>query len=175
LLFSGLSNKQVVVCLLKIKFGCALSIHGILKTSSEVRNQSIGVIKGGVGFLVGILSDGQLSLSSIIHLSSKVESVSGSIDHQIGLLLLVQSITEDLFGVFVSFEGKIVDILSIKSSSQSSFGILGSLTGLSLSIDENIVGFFKLLRSDVEFLLSSFKVILGKINNLSLVVDVSGG
>jgi len=108
-------------------------------------------------------------------LSSKVESVSGSIDHQIGLLLLVQSITEDLFGVFVSFEGKIVDILSIKSSSQSSFGILGSLTGLSLSIDENIVGFFKLLSSDVEFLLSSFKVILGKSNNLSLVVDVSGG
>lgn len=173
--FSGLSNEEVVVGLLKVELGNTESVHGVLETGSEAGNKGVGVVKSRVRFLVGVLSDSQFSLGSIVDLNGKVESVSGSIDNKVSLLFLVQSVTEDLFGVFVGLEGKVVDVLSVEGSSKGSLGVLGGLAGLGLSVDENVVGFFESLSGKVEFLLGGVEVILGKSNNFSVVVDVGGG
>lgn len=174
LLFSGLSDEEVVVGLLEVEFGDTQSVDSVLETGSEVRNESVGIVKSRVGLLVGILGNGELGLSSIIDLNSKVKGVSGSIHDEVSLLFLVKSVTEDLLGIFVGLEGEVIDVLSVEGSSESSFGVLGSLAGLCLSIDEDVVGLLKVFSGNVELLLGSFEVILGDGDDLPVVVDVGG-
>ena len=121
------------------------------------------------------MSNGKVSLSLIIDLGGQVKSVSGSIYNKVGLSFLVKSLGKDSLGIFVCAEGKVVNILSIKSSSKGSLGILSSLAGLGFSVDEDIVSFFEFLSGNVENFLGMFKVFLGNSDNFSLVVDVADG
>jgi hypothetical protein len=79
-----------------------------------------------------------------------------------------------LLGIFVGLESEVIDVLGVEGSSESSFGVLGSLAGLCLSIDEDVVGLLKVLSGNVELLLGSFEVILGDGDDLPVVVDVGG-
>ena len=89
--------------------------------------------------------------------------------------LLVNSSGEDLLGIFVGLESKVVDVLGIQSSSQASLGVLGGLAGLGFSVDEDVVGFLESLGGSVEDFLGILKVILGSSNIFPFIVDVGHG
>ena len=108
----------------------------------------------------------------VVDLSGKVEGVSGCVDDQVGLLLLIEGIAEDLLGVLVAFEGQVVDVLSIEGSSECGLGILGSLAGLGLGVDEDVVELLELHGVVVELLLGILKAFLGLSNNLLMLLTL---
>ena len=89
--------------------------------------------------------------------------------------LFIKSLGKDFLGIFVGAEGKVVDVLGVKSSSEGGFGILSGLAGLCLSIDEDVIGFLEFLSGDVENFLGVFKIFLGNCDDSSLVVDIADG
>lgn len=175
LFLAGLGNEQVVIGLLKVEFGNSERGSSILELSSESRDQSVGIVESRVGPLVEILGGGEFSLGLVVDLGGEVEGVPGGIHNHVGLLLLVKSVAEDLLGSGVGVEGEVVDVLGVQGSSESSFGVLGGLAGLGLSVDEDVIGFSEDLRSAVKLFLSIAKVVLCTGNNSESVVYVGSG
>jgi hypothetical protein len=154
LLFAGLGNKEVVVCLLQVELSSSEVGISLVAFGREVGNYVVGVTQGGVGLVVCILGGGEFSLGIIVDLGGQVKGVSSSINNIVGLLKLILGSAKSLLGSTVGVECQIVDILGIQSSSNGSLGVLGSLRALGLSIDEDVVGLLEVLICFIESILS---------------------
>lgn len=173
LLFSGLGHEKVVVGLDQVELSHSQLGTRILQLTSEVRDQGVGVVKSRESVLVFILGGGEVGEGSVVDLGGQVEGISCSIDHQVGLGLLIEGVGEYLLCVGVGVECQIVDILGVQGSSQSSLGILGSLTGLGFSVDEGIVGSTELVGSNLKLLLGRLEIVFGVSHNTKSVVHIS--